>query len=517
MIKESEVSAVSKGQQNWVLAATILGSSIAFINGSTVNVALPDMQSDLGATVTDIQWILNSYTLFLAALILLGGSLGDHFGRKRIFTLGVVIFGAASIWCGLAPTATQLIIARAVQGIGGALLTPGSLAIISASFPSNRRGWAIGVWSGFSTLTSAVGPLLGGWLIDTVGWRWIFFMLIPLCVAVIAITLRYVPESRDDEATGRLDWLGSFLVTAGLGSLTYGFIESNNLGLGAPLVLGTIAAGVVLLGLFVVAEARQKTPIVPLNLFQSRSFSGTNLLTLLLYTGLGAVSFFLPLNLIQVQGYSATEAGAAMLPMVILMFVLSGWAGNLVERVGAKLPLVIGPLLAAAGFFLFSLPGIGGSYWTTFFPAVLALGLGMSITVAPLTTTVMNAVPSHFSGTASGINNAVARVANLLAIAVLGVVVVGAFGQSLSQQLAPLELPDIARTTILAAQGQLAELPVPTTLPNNTQEAVQTAIHESFIQSFRLMAWISTGLALASAAVAWVLVEGKDGEKSRAD
>jgi len=504
-----ETTTHSVARQNWVLAATILGSSIAFINGSTMNVALPAIQADLEASVTDIQWILNSYTLFLAALILLGGSLGDHFGRKRVFTIGVVVFTLASVWCGLAPNAMQLIIARAVQGLGGALLTPGSLAIISATFTTQERGRAIGLWSGFSTLTSAIGPLLGGWLIDTVGWRWIFYMLVPLAITVVAITLRYVPESRDEEVKGGLDWWGAILATGGLGFITYALIESSNRGLGNVVVLGTIGLGIVLLVAFVLVEARQPAPMVPLNLFQDSTFSGTNILTFLLYMGLGAALFFLPLNLIQVQGYSATQAGAAFLPMILLMSFLSRWAGGLVDRVGAKLPLVVGPLLCGVGFFLFGLQGVGGSYWLTFFPAIVILGLGLAITVAPLTTTVMNAVPAHFSGTASGINNAVARVANLLAIAALGLVVLGVFGQELEQRVAALDLPPATQQAILAERTKLAAIAVPDGLSPAAQSEVQEAIDESFVQSFRVVAWISAVLAVISAAVAWVMVERK--------
>ncbi|MCG8348618.1 MAG: MFS transporter [Chloroflexales bacterium] len=503
--------------KSWVLAATILGSSMAFINGSTVNVALPALQSSLGATVIDVQWIINAYMLFLSALILLGGSLGDHFGRRRMFMLGVVIFTAASAWCGLVATPGQMIIARAIQGIGGALLTPGSLAIISASFPEGERGQAIGLWSGFSALTSALGPLLGGWLIDTFSWRWIFYINIPLAIAVLVISALFVPESRDEEVQGGLDWWGALLATLGLGGLTYGLIESSNRGFADLTVILAITLGIVLLIAFVVVELRSPAPLVPLTLFSSRVFSGANGLTLLLYTALGGSLFFLPLNLIQVQGYSATAAGAAFLPMILLLSLLSRWAGGLVSSVGAKRPLIIGPVIAALGFFLFTLPGIGGSYWTTFFPALVVLGLGMSISVAPLTTTVMGSVATHYAGTASGINNAVSRVANLFAIAAMGIVMLGVFSSSLAAQLTTLDIPTEARQDIEASRTDLANIQVPSGLAVEQAALAERVIDEAFVVGFRAVMYIAVVLALASAIVAWLTIADRAPAKQQSE
>lgn len=507
---QSASKTASQPARRWILAATILGSSLAFIDGSTVNVALPALQRDLGASVTDISWVINGYTLFLASLILLGGALGDHYGRRRLFALGVVIFTAASAWCGLAPDVTQLIAARAVQGVGAALLVPGSLAIISASFPEGERGGAIGLWSGFSALTSAVGPVLGGVLIDALSWRWIFFINLPLAALVLFFLTR-VPESRDPEA-GRLDLAGSALVTFGLGAVTYGLLEAGENGFGDLWVLVSLVAGVLALAGFVWLEARLKTPMVPLGLFRSPTFSGTNILTLLLYGALSGALFFLPLNLQQVQGYTATEAGAALLPFVLLLSVLSRWSGGLITRFGAKLPLVVGPLVVAAGFVLYLLPGVGGSYWTTFFPPAVVLGLGMAVTVAPLTTAVMGSVPDHLSGTASGINNAASRVAGLLSIALFGLLMLGVFGAALRGNIGALGLPADAQNAIVAQQGALAALEAPESFDEAQRGSVREAVNAAYLTGFRVVMATSAALSVASALVAWRMVEGKKAE-----
>jgi EmrB/QacA subfamily drug resistance transporter len=498
----------SRSAAPWILAATIIGSAMAFIDGTVVNVALPEIQARLDATAVDAQWIVESYALFLAALILVGGSLGDHYGRRRIFALGVVLFAAASVWCGISGSPEQLIVARAVQGVGGAMLVPGSLAIISASFEEARRGKAIGTWSGFSGITAAIGPVLGGYLVDNVSWRAAFLINVPLAIVVLLIVFRHVPESRDPEAR-RLDIPGAALATLGLGGVVFGLIESQNSGFGDLIVLVSLALGALALLAFVFLERRSDEPMMPLSLFRSRNFSGANLLTLFLYAGLGGSLYFLPFNLIQVHGYSATAAGSAFLPFVIITFVLSRWAGGLVSRYGAKLPLVIGPTIAAAGFILFAVPGTEGSYWTTFFPAVVVMGFGMALVIAPLTTTAMNSVSGRHSGMASGVNNAVSRTASMLAIPVLGIFVFAAFSSTLNARTTELDLPPAAQRQLEAQKVNLGAARVPESLGAETAAAVQRAIEESFIAGFRVAMFVAAGLALASAAAAGIMIEGK--------
>ena len=472
------------------MIATILASSMAFIDGTVVNVALPALQNALHASVTNIQWVVESYALLLASLLLLGGSLGDLYGRRRVFLSGVLLFAIGSSWCGLAASITSLIVARGLQGIGAAFLIPGSLAIISASYKKDERGRAIGTWSAFTAITAAIGPVLGGWLVENASWRSVFFINLPLAIIVILLSLWRVPESRDEAASRSLDWQGAALATFGLGAITYALIEDSTATPGREAVIWAVGLGMLISFLFV--ESRSRAPMVSLHLFRSRDFSGANLLTFLLYAPLGGILFFFPLDLIQVQHYSATQAGAALLPLILLIFVLSRWSGGLVARYGARLPLTVGPLVAASGFALFLRPGIGGSYWNTFFPAVAVLGIGMAISVAPLTTAVMESVPSREAGVASGVNNAVSRIAGLLAVAVFGLVLSAGFNRTLNHSLAQMQLSPSVRESVENQRSKLAGAQI-------NEPPLKHAFDEAFVSGYRDVIWISVGLALLSA------------------
>ncbi len=484
-----------------VLAATILGSSMAFIDGTVVNVALPALQNAFQASLADVQWVVESYALMLAALLLVGGSLGDMLGRRKVYVCGVAIFAAASAWCGLAYSIDALIWARSVQGVGAALLVPGSLAIITASFPEETRGRAIGTWSGFSAITAAIGPVIGGWLIEHSTWRAVFFLNLPIALAVILLSMK-VPESQNEKASHHLDWPGALLVTLGLGGITFALIEwpGHHHGPFSHLVAASAVAGVLALAGFVVVEARSRAPMVSFSLFRSHNFAGANLLTLFLYAAMGGLWFFFPMDLIQVQHYTGTEAGAAFLPFILIMFSLSRWAGGLVARFGSRMPLTIGPLITACGIAGFALAPQSGSYWIAVFPAVAVMGFGMTISVAPLTTTVMNAVPESEPGLASGINNAVSRLSSLLAVAVFGVILVMAFNHSLNRRLAWLNLTPATRAEIDAARPLLAAA-------HNANPAVQHAIVESFLSGYRMVIWMSVALAALSALIARLFID----------
>jgi EmrB/QacA subfamily drug resistance transporter len=492
----------AENSRPWVLAATIMGSSMAFIDSTAVNVALPALQSGLRATVVDVQWVIESYGLFLSALILVGGALGDSLGRRRMFVLGVAGFALASAGCGFSASVKSLLVWRSIQGVAAAFLVPGSLAMISSCFDQNSRGRAIGTWAAFTTITTALGPVLGGWLIEHASWHWVFFINLPLAVAVVVISMWHVPSSRNPDARS-VDWLGATVATVGLAALVYGFLESAILGWNDARVIGGVVFGAGSLAAFVLVEKKVSGPLVPLNLFNSASFSGANLLTLFLYAALGIFFFLFPMNLIQIQKYSEVATGAASIPMILLMFSLSRWSGGLITRYGPRMPLIAGPVIAGAGFLLFALPGVRADYWTAFFPAFVVLGLGMAVSVAPLTTVVMNSVDVEQAGVASGINNAVARVAGVLAVAVLGALMTAAFGHSLRQSLAGLRLNAGTVRQLEAHVANLGGLNAPSGVGPDAAGKIRAAIADAFVIGFRLIMFVCAGLAVASAGVAW--------------
>jgi EmrB/QacA subfamily drug resistance transporter len=471
----------------WVLAATVLGSSMEFIDGTVVNVALPALQQGMNATGAQVQWVVEAYALFLSALLLVGGSLGDRLGLRRIFLAGVVLFAVASVWCGVAPSIGQLIAARALQGVGGAMLVPNSLALVSAHFPPEERGRAIGTWSGFAAMMTALGPVVGGWLVEHGSWRWVFFVNAPLAVVTVWIVLREIPEIPKENAGLRgADWKGAVLLTSGLASVTFGLIEGAA-GHRDVWIVG--AAGAALLLAAFVVETRAREPLVPLTLFRSREFLGANVLTFCLYAALGGALFYLPLNLIQAQGYTPTHAGAAALPLVVLMFLLSRWSGGLLMQYGSRGPLVVGPLIAAAGYALLARSGVGGSYWTTYLPALLLLGLGMALSVAPLTTVVLSSVEESRTGAASGVNNAVSQVAGLLALAVCAPVFFQVFSASLPRKLEEARVSEATTRLVVEQRERLGAI-------ETSDGQARYAVDEAFVDGFRVVTLSAAGLCV---------------------
>ena len=503
-IRAAPGSAACAARRRWVLVAAVLGSTLAFVDESVVNVALPKMESDLHTTLAAMQWVINAYTLCMSALLLIGGAAADQFGRRRVFLIGIALFATASLICGLAPQVQTLLAARALQGVGAALLVPCSLALIAAAYDEKERGAAIGIWSGDSAIAAGAAPLLGGVLVDHASWRTIFLINPLLALPTVWITLRQVPESRNPQAGRTLDWPGALLACAGLAALVYALIAAATRGWGDSHVLAGLAAGALALGAFVLTEHRSRAPMMPLELFHLRTFSGINLLTLLLYGALGGAFFFLPFLLIQARGYSALATGAVYLPFTLLLGVLSRWSGGLMDRFGARRPLIIGPVLTAAGFALLS--------WRAApYPAVLlsmtVLGFGMTITVAPLTTTALNAVPTHRTGVASGINNAVASVGSLVMIALLGTVALGVFDRSLGRHLAGARASPALAQVVESARGGFVIPAMPASLPPGEQQRARALIASSLEDTVALVQWIACALALMSALAAALTIE----------
>jgi EmrB/QacA subfamily drug resistance transporter len=441
--------AFSSAQGRWVLTATVLGSGIAFLDSTVVNVALPHIGDDLDTGVGGLQWVLNGYLLTVSSLILLGGSLGDRFGRKRIFQIGIVVFAVASLLCAVAPDAPTLVGGRIAQGVGGALLTPGSLAILEASFRPEDRSRAIGAWSGLSGVASAIGPFLGGWLVDAGSWRWIFLINLPLSAFVVVVAARHVPESSDPEASRHVDGRGALLIALALGGLSWGLIAAGEAGWSAPRTWGALVLGAASLVAFVAFERRSRDPIVPTGLFASAQFRAANLVTGAVYAALGGVFFLLVVQLQNVLDYSAVEAGAASFPITLLMLALSARSGALAARIGPRLQMTVGPLLLAAGALLMTRIEAGAGYVGAVLPAVVVTGLGLATVVAPLTATALAAAEDRHAGVASGVNTTVARAAQLAAVAALPV----AAGITGRAYLDPVALSDGFRTAMVMVAG----------------------------------------------------------------
>ena len=482
----------------WVLATAILGSSLAFIEGSVVNLALPALQSDLQINSAEVQWVINGYLLVLGAFMLIGGSLGDRFGLRRIFILGNGVFGLGALACAIAPTLSLLIVARCVQGLGGALLVPASLALIASYFSEEERGRAIGTWAGASALTTAIGPVLGGWLVDRWGWAAVFWLVVPLAALTLSIAAWRVPIDRS-ATSGSLDYPGALLLAAALATLTYALVDPGSLSQRGVLLVVAILFGAA----FIWRERHFHSPILPLELFALRSFSGANVMTFLLYAALSGALYFLPFNLIQVQGYSATQAGAAFLPMTLMLGLGSMFAGDLIRKFDPRAVLTIGPVIAGAGFLALALPGTNASFVTGFLPAILTIGLGMTVSVAPLTTVVMSSVSEHQTGVASGINNTVARLAGVIAVAILTGVAIARFSAGLEEELQQAGVPAEVGERLRNDAAHLAELNPPANIPASLSGTIDAAIASSYIATFRVITIVCGLFAVLSGVVAW--------------
>lgn len=493
----------------WIMVAAILASSMGFIDGTALNVVLPSLQKSLRASGADLFWVLNAYLLMLASLILIGGSLGDRLGRKRVFMAGIAAFLVGSAACGCSPDISLLIFFRILQGIGGALMIPGSLSLISAAIDEKEKGKAIGIWSSATTVVTIGGPILGGALADAGLWRYIFFINLPLGLTSLFILWRKVEESKNEDSGGGLDIAGAFAIASGLALLTFGCLRIPAVGWRHWETGCSLGAGVLLLVTFILIERKTRYPMMPLDLFANLTFSGANALSFFLYAGLGAGMLFLSLNLVQVQGYSQLQSGLTFLPFTLLMIFLSRYAGGLSDRWGARPLLIAGPLVAGVGLMLLSFAGQThgpGGYWTNFFPGILVLGLGMTFTVAPLTATVMGSVDQRFSGTASGVNNAMTRIASVLANAVFGLLAVVFFSGALEGKIDKGVMPVQEKRAVMAQSVNLGNASIPATVSDRDKPAVAAAYRDAFISAYVKILRISAVLAWVGALMAIVFV-----------
>jgi len=496
----------------WIMVSAILASSMAFIDSTALNVVLPALQKSLQASGTDLFWILNAYLLMLASLILIGGSLGDKLGRKKIFMTGIFIFICGSAACGLSPGVTYLIIFRIIQGIGGALMIPGSLSLISSSINPKERGKAIGTWSAFTTVVTMGGPVLGGALADAGLWRYIFFINLPIGIAALVMLWLKVKESRDEDSNQAIDFAGATAIALSLAMLTFGFLRIPAVGFNNWQVYISLAAGALLLATFIVIEVKSKYPMMPLQLFANATFSGANLLTLFLYGGLSAGMLFLSLNMVQVQGYSQLQSGLTFLPFTVMMITIARFAGGLADKHGPRLLLICGPAVACAGLLILSFvkqTNGPAAYWTTFFPGIVVFGLGMSFTVAPLTAAVMGSVSDQFSGTASGVNNAMTRIANVFANAIFGALAVLFFSGALQHQLKEVKLDTKQKQEITAQAVNLGDAKVPAATTAVNKPLIEKAYHESFIAAYANIMRISALLGFLGALMAVIFIRNK--------
>ena len=489
--------------RKWVLVITVLGSSVAFMMASIINVSLPAIQETFGATGAEMQWVASTYTILLASLTLAGGAAGDRFGRRRTFLVGTAGLAVGSIAGSLAPNAAGLIAARAAQGVAGALLVPNSLALLSAAFPRSERGRAIGTWSASTALIGAASPVIGGWFVDVGSWRMAFAAVVPLALLTLFIGLRRVPDPPVMRRAPAVDWVGAALATLGFFAIVSGIITIGS-GL-APWV--ALAVGAALLCAFIYHERRTTSPMIPPALFSSHSFRGINIFTLLVYAGVSGALFVLPFNLVQVQGYSSTATGGTMLPFAFLVGVLSPWVGRFSDGVGSKPLLVGGAVLTAIGLASFALPGIGGSYWTTFLPPMTLTGLGMALTVAPLTTTALSSVSSADAGVASGVNNTAARVGTLLAIAVIGVVAFALYASALERRLSATTVPATVARALVAERRGFADTTIPGWVDATQRPTVSHILDDAFLYGFRGSVLLCAALVPCGAGVAAVVLK----------
>lgn len=494
-------------QGRLILVATILASAISFLLSSAMTVALPVIQSEFNATLSDMQWVMNAYALVVAVFLLISGSLGDRYGRKRIFSLGIVTCIAGSIVAGFSFSIDQLIVCQSILGIGSAMMIPGSLAIINASFVEQERGQAIGLWAGLSAGISALGPFLGGVLIESFGWSSIFYLNIPLGFAALWITLRFVPESKNPEA-GKLDWLGTFWITIGLFGVSFGLIQAPIIGWYNPLIWITLIGGLCSMGIFILVEARVESPMVPLRIFHNPLVAGANLVTFFLYFSLYGLLFFLVINLQQFQGYTPALAGAALIPPILIITFFSGSAGSLSDRIGPRLPMIIGSSLVGIGMVLLMIPGLQDNFFTHFLPGLLLFGGGMALLLAPLTKSALS-VEDNLSGIASGINNAVSRTAALMAITILGAMMVSIFTNHLEIMLRNSSLSLDEQQIILNQAGKLGNIEIPSDFDDSIKLQVEEAINSSFLYGFRFVIGVSAFLCFVSTGISFLTIQNK--------